>query len=48
MKAGVRTFGEQGLVELVGLIGYYTLVSMTLMTFEIGLPENLQLGLLDE
>jgi 4-carboxymuconolactone decarboxylase len=32
--------GEQGVVELVGILGYYTLVSMTLNTFEIGLPEG--------
>jgi len=44
---GVRALGEQGLVELVGIIGYYTFVSMTLVTFEIGLPESLQAELLD-
>jgi len=27
-------------VELVMLLGYYTLVSMTLNTFEIGLPDD--------
>jgi len=32
--------GEQGLVELVGLLGYYTLVAMTLNGFDIGLPEG--------
>jgi 4-carboxymuconolactone decarboxylase len=31
----VATFGEQGLVEMVGVIGYYTAVSMTLNTFEV-------------
>ena len=31
----VRTFGEQGLVELIGVIGFYTLVSMTLNAFEV-------------
>lgn len=41
-QEGVRLLGERGLVELVGVIGYYTLVSMTLVTFEIGLPESLQ------
>lgn len=30
--------GEQGLVELIGLLGYYTLVSMTLNAYEFGLP----------
>jgi 4-carboxymuconolactone decarboxylase len=32
--------GEQGLVELIGLLGYYTLVSMTLNAYEFGLPEG--------
>ena len=36
--AVVREFGERGVVELVGLLGYYTLVAMTLNAFEIGLP----------
>lgn len=43
----VCTLGEQGLVELVGVVGYYTFVSMTLTTFEIGLPEALQPELLE-
>jgi 4-carboxymuconolactone decarboxylase len=47
-QEGVRALGEQGLVELVGVIGYYTFVSMTLNTFEIGLPDFLQPELLDE
>jgi 4-carboxymuconolactone decarboxylase len=36
----VALLGERAVVELVGLLGYYTLVSMTLNTFEIGLPEG--------
>ena len=32
--------GEGGVVDLVGLVGYYTLVSMTLNVFEVGLPEG--------
>ena len=34
----VAALGEAGVVELVGLLGYYTMVSMTLNGFEIGLP----------
>jgi len=30
----------RGVVDLVGLLGYYTLVAMTLNAFEIGLPEG--------
>ncbi len=32
--------GEQGLVDLVTLMGYYTLVSMTLNCFQVPLPEG--------
>jgi 4-carboxymuconolactone decarboxylase len=32
--------GEQGLVELIGVLGYYTLVSMTLNSYEFGLPDG--------
>ncbi|WP_024509178.1 4-carboxymuconolactone decarboxylase [Bradyrhizobium sp. ARR65] len=38
--AAVDTLGERGLVEIIGLCGYYTLVSMTLNAFEFGLPEG--------
>ena len=34
----VKLLSERGLVEIIGLCGYYTLVSMTLNTFEFGLP----------
>lgn len=34
----VALLSEPGVVELVGILGYYTLVSMTLNAFEIGLP----------
>ena len=34
----VKAFGEQGVVDLVGVCGYYMLVSMTLNVFEVGLP----------
>ncbi len=44
---GVRVLGERGLVDLVGVLGYYAMVSMTLNTFEIGLPDALQPDLLD-
>jgi 4-carboxymuconolactone decarboxylase len=36
---GVAALGERGMVELIGILGYYGLVSMTLNTFQIGLPE---------
>ena len=47
-REGVRELGEKQLVELVGVLGYYVLVSMTLEAFEIGLPEDIQPELLDD
>jgi len=40
--AAVAALGERGVVELVGILGYYSLVSMTLNAFEIGLPDGEQ------
>jgi len=34
----VAQFGEQGLVELIGVLGFYTLVSMTLNAFDVPAP----------
>jgi 4-carboxymuconolactone decarboxylase len=36
----VKVVGERGIVEIIGLCGYYTMVSMTLNTFEFPLPEG--------
>jgi 4-carboxymuconolactone decarboxylase len=36
----VKLVGERGVVEIIGLCGYYTMVSMTLNTFEFGLPDG--------
>ena len=36
----VKVLGERGLVEIIGLCGYYTMVSMTLNTFEFDLPDG--------
>ncbi|MDE2375791.1 carboxymuconolactone decarboxylase family protein [Bradyrhizobium sp.] len=36
----VKVLTERGLVEVIGLCGYYTMVSMTLNTFEFDLPEG--------
>ncbi|MDB5750843.1 MAG: 4-carboxymuconolactone decarboxylase [Ramlibacter sp.] len=35
---GVEHLGERGMVELVGILGYYCWVSLTLNAFELGLP----------
>ena len=36
----VKAFGEQGLVEIISIIGYYTLIGNTLNVFQVGLPEG--------
>jgi 4-carboxymuconolactone decarboxylase len=38
--AVMRRWGERGVVELAGVIGYYTMVSMTLNAHQIPLPEG--------
>jgi 4-carboxymuconolactone decarboxylase len=37
-----KLLGEAGTVELVGLLGYYAMVSMTLNTFVAPLPEGMK------
>ena len=46
-RAARERFGENGLMELVTLLGYYTLVSMTLNTFEVPLPEGQEPAFID-
>jgi 4-carboxymuconolactone decarboxylase len=36
----IDLLGEAGVVELVALLGYYTLISMILNTFEVPVPEG--------
>ena len=38
--AAVKEFGDEGTVDLVGILGYYTLISMTLNAFNVPLPEG--------
>lgn len=38
--AGETTLGRHGLVELVGLVGYYTMVAMTLNAFAVPVPDG--------
>jgi 4-carboxymuconolactone decarboxylase len=45
--AARERFGEQGVMELVTLLGYYTLVSMTLNAFEVPLPEGQEPAFVD-
>ena len=39
----VRRWGDQGIVDLAGLIGYYSFVSVTLNTFEVPIPAGAKL-----
>ncbi|MBV9016845.1 MAG: carboxymuconolactone decarboxylase family protein [Alphaproteobacteria bacterium] len=36
----VAALGEQGLVEIIAIIGYYTLIGNTLNVFQVPLPEG--------
>jgi len=35
----VASLGETGLIEVIGIIGYYTLIGNTLNVFQVALPE---------
>jgi 4-carboxymuconolactone decarboxylase len=39
----VARFGDKGIVDLAGLIGYYSFVSVTLNTFEVPIPPGAKL-----
>jgi 4-carboxymuconolactone decarboxylase len=39
-KAAVEKFGERGVMDIIGIIGYYGLVSMTLITMQAGAPDS--------
>jgi 4-carboxymuconolactone decarboxylase len=39
-QSAIATLGEQAVIELVGLLGYYTLISMTLNVFEVEVREG--------
>ena len=36
----VAILGKDGVVDLVGILGYYTLISMTINAFEIAAPQG--------
>jgi 4-carboxymuconolactone decarboxylase len=38
--AGEAALGRPGLVELIGLVGYYTMVAMTLNAFAVPVPDG--------
>jgi 4-carboxymuconolactone decarboxylase len=36
----LQVLGQEALVELTGILGYYTLISMTIKAFEVPVPEG--------
>lgn len=40
-ERGKSILGEQGLVELVAILGYYSLAGLTLNAFEFGIPDSI-------
>jgi 4-carboxymuconolactone decarboxylase len=41
-KRTLALFGEKGVMDLIGVTGYYTLVSMTISVAEVGVPPGAQ------
>ena len=39
-NAALAQFGERGIMDIIGIIGYYDLVSMTLITMQANAPNN--------
>jgi 4-carboxymuconolactone decarboxylase len=39
-KAALTQFGEKGIMDVIGIIGYYDLVSMTLITMQAAAPNG--------
>jgi len=39
-KAALEKFGERGIMDIIGIIGYYDLVSMTLITMQADMPDD--------
>ena len=39
-ERAIAALGERGVVDLVGIVGYYCLVSLTLNVFEVALPDG--------
>jgi 4-carboxymuconolactone decarboxylase len=38
--AAREKFGERGIMDIIGIIGYYDMVSMTLITMQAGAPND--------
>jgi 4-carboxymuconolactone decarboxylase len=45
--AAVKEFGERGVMEIIGVIGYYCITSMTLKAFRVPMQEGVEPQLKD-
>lgn len=39
-RSAIETLGQDAVIDLVGVLGYYTLIAMTIKAFEVDLPEG--------
>jgi 4-carboxymuconolactone decarboxylase len=39
-KAALEKFGERGIMDIIGIMGYYDITSMTLITMQAGAPND--------
>ena len=39
-RQAITHLGQTGVVELIGILGYYALISMTIKTFQVAVPEG--------
>jgi 4-carboxymuconolactone decarboxylase len=39
-KAALDKFGERGIMDIIGIIGFYDITSMTLITMQAGVPDG--------
>jgi 4-carboxymuconolactone decarboxylase len=39
-KAALEKFGERGIMDIIGIMGYYAITSMTLITMQAGAPND--------
>jgi 4-carboxymuconolactone decarboxylase len=44
-KAAFEQFGERGIMDMIGIIGFYDITSMTLITMQAGVPDGKPLPL---
>jgi 4-carboxymuconolactone decarboxylase len=44
-KAALDKFGERGIMDVIGIIGFYDITSMTLITMQAGVPDGKPLPL---